>query len=241
MGAIQQVMLGLGSSVPAFSPDDIAGLDWWLNADSIAGSDGDPVTQWPDSSSANIDFGQGTADRKPTLKVNLYNGHRAVRFGINRCLVSDPSDRTLATANTLICVCTESEDYIIRGDGGQGGPAFITGFGSAAFEYFFTATGGHERASYASSPQSGLHILTVTKTDDTGNYVGYYDGVQVFSNPIHADDDWAPRDLIRIGAFTAGSSTYEGDIVEILHWPSVLSAGDLTDVHDYLKAKYGIA
>jgi hypothetical protein len=233
-------MLGLGSSVPAFSPPDIAGLDWWLVADTIAGSDGDPVVDWADNT-GNAPFGNDTVGEQPTIKVSLYNGHRAVRFGANKCLVPDPSARTLAAANTLICVCTESEDYIIKGNGGQGGPALITGFGSAAFEYFFTATAGHERASYASSPQSGLHIITVTKTDDVGNYVGYYDGVQVFSNPIHTGDDWDPRELRLIGAFTRGSSTYAGDITEILHWPSVLSGANLTLVHNYLKAKYGIA
>lgn len=152
----------------------------------------------------------------------------------------------MAVANTLICVCTPSSaaEYILRGSAAEGRPGFLSGFnpgaGVANFEYWNRNSGTGERATFSVSA-TGLHILTVTRTDDTGTADGYFDGTAVFNAAVVTTRDWNTNNISIIGAFTAGSSAYDGDIVEILHWPSVLSSGNLTLVHNYLKAKYGIA
>ena len=222
-----------------FSPSDIAGLDWWLEADSISGNDGDAVTDWLDISGAAKHYGQNTTSEKPVLKKNIVNGHAVVRFTTDDRLAPDPNGRTLSTANTMVLVgtpTTTSSSYIFAGDQSQGIPAFISGFSSKSFEYF---NPGSERATFAAST-SGFHILTVTRTDDTGNAVGYLDGTQVFSIAVSTSSDWAIATIVQIGSF-GGINFYSGDIAEILHWPSVLSGADLTSLHSYLKTKYGIA
>lgn len=229
-------------TVPTFHPSDLGGYDWDLDADAIAGNDGDLVLQLPDVSGAGIDFGQATSGVRPTLKTALYNGHNAVRFAAGKALVPDPTERTLAAANTLVCVCTPSTvaAYILKGNGGQGGPAFITEFGGVNFEYFFTTTAGHERATFSASA-TGLHVLTLCKTDNTGNYIGYLDGVEVFNNPIHADDDWGVRTINRIGQNQDTTLTYDGDIARILHYSvNHASTSGLDDLHGYLLDRFGI-
>jgi hypothetical protein len=244
MGAIQQVMLGLGSSVPAFSPASIAGLDWWLKGDDATIS-GVPEFDWPDRSGANRPYGQNTVARQPTLVAGP-NGHQLVRFGTNKCLVPDPTARTLATANTLICVCSPTSlaaEYILKGSGSEGRPGFISGFnpggGVKNFEYWNRQSGTGERETFDASA-TGLHILTITRTDDTGTANGEFDGVSVFSPAVNTARDWNTLTISIIGALTAGSSTYDGDIGEILHWPSILSGPNLTLVHNYLKADWNI-
>lgn len=208
-------------------------------ADEIAGSDGDPVVDWLDISGANKHYGQNTFSAQPVLKLNIVNGHAVVRFATNDRLLPDPNARGLAAANTMFVVATPSttsDSYIFSCDQSEGTPAFISGFLSRSFEYF---NGSGERDTFAAST-SGFHILTVTRTDDSGNAVGYLDGVQVFSIAVSTSKDWATGSVSQIGSF--GTINYfSGDIAEILHWPSVLSGANLTLVHDYLKAKYGIA
>lgn len=229
-------------AVPAFAPTDIADCVWWLRASSIGLSDGAAVEDWLDESGAGIHFGQATVARQPTYQTNVVNGHPVVRFHGDDYLVHDPTARTLAASNTLFCVCTPNtgtNDYLIGGNGGQGGPALISNFGGVAFEYFFT-TGG-ERATFAASA-SGFHILAITRTDDTGNYVGYYDGTEVFSNAVNTANDWDPRVLDSIGANSnVGTVGVIADIAEIILYHANLGATDLDSVHDYLKNKYGIA
>lgn len=224
-----------------FQPSDITGLDWWLVGDDATIS-GVPEFDWPDRSSANRPYGQNTVGSQPSITGTIYNGHKAVRFATDDKLIPDPNSRTMSSANTMIVVCTPSStsnSYIFGGGGGGGIPAFISGFSGLAFEYF---NSNSERATFASSA-SGLHILTVTRTDDSGNVVGYLDGVQVFSIAQDAGLDWLLREIKEIGANgnAGGDDFYNGDIAEILHWPSVLSSGDLTSVHDYLKTEYGIS
>lgn len=226
MGAIQQVMLGLGGAAsPTLDPSVLGGYDWDLNPDAISGSDSDPLVQLPDVAGGGFHFGQATGANQPLLRTAFYNGHNAVEFAAGKFLVPDPSAFQLSLANTLICVCTPGTvaAYILRGDGGQGGPAFITGFnpgsGVKDFEYFFTSTAGHERATFAASA-SGLCALTVCKTDDTGNYTGYLNDnpTPVFSNAIHTGDDWDPRAINRIGIHPNNPAAYDGRIARVIHY-----------------------
>lgn len=242
MGAIQQVMLGLGSSTPVFSPSDLGGYDWDIDPDAISGVDGDPVVDAFDISPAGRHYGQNTVARQPTLKVGLYNGHNGIRFGANKCLVPDPTAKVYGPDNTLIVVCTPSSaaEYIIRGSGGQGGPAFLSGFSSIAYEYFMIA--GGERQTFAASA-SGAHILTVGRTDGVGTYEWYFDGVSVntASNINNGNNNWNTKNCPAIGALTIGTSVYDGDILRIIHY-SQNHAGTqgLDDLHAWILDRFAI-
>lgn len=201
----------------ALSPGSfLAGYNWDIDPDAISGANNDPVVDAPDISGAGLHYGQNTTLRQPTLKVGLYNSHNAIRFGANKCLVPDPSARDFGTANTLICVCTPSSvaEYIFGGSGAEGRPAFLSAF-AAAFEYWNKNSGSGERSTFASSA-SGPHILTLARTDDTGNYVGYFDETQVFSVAVDTSRDWSTHSVAVIGGLTAGSSQYDGDILRII-------------------------
>jgi len=217
-GFIKPATIGGGGG---FDPGSfLAGLVWYADADNVGGADNDPVVDLPNASGldANINYGQNTGARQPTLKTALYNGHNAVRFGANKCLVPDPTAAAFGSANTLICICTPSSaaDYILKGSAAEGRPAFISGFnpgsGVKAFEYWNRAGGVGERETFAAST-SGLHILTLCRTDDTGNNIGYFDETEVINVAVDTNRDWLTAGVAIIGAFTEGSSAYDGDLV----------------------------
>lgn len=234
-------------SSPLLNPGSyLSNLDWDMDADQAVIS-GVPEFDWPDLSSAARHYGQNTVARQPTIASAAYNGHNAVRFGTNKCLVPDPTARDFGTASTLICVCTPSSaaDYILKGSGAEGRPAFISKFnpgsGVANFEYWNKSSGSGERSTFSVSA-TGLHILTLARTDDTGNYIGYFDGTEVFNVGVDTARDWTTNNVAIIGAFTAGSSAYDGDIAYIIHFnANHAGASGLTDLHDALKSRFGIA
>jgi len=220
----------------------LAGLDWFLLADNISGNDNDPVVDWFDVSGANKHYGQNTSTNQPTLKKNIYNGHASVEFATNDKLLPDPNPRADTAQNTLIVVCTPSStsnSYIFGGNGGDGNPSFISGFGGKAFEYFNTNS---ERATFAASA-SGLHVLTITRTDSTGNVVGYFDTTQVFSIPVVADN-WANRAINELGANAnaAGDDFYNGNAPCWIHFnQNHEGASGLADLIDEIISYYAIA
>lgn len=237
MGAISQALLMYRSQAGGgFVPTDIASLDWWLTAESLALSDGAAVVDWLDSSPAGRHYGQNTVASQPIYKI--VNGRGAVRFNSDRLIGPDPTARTYTTANTLIIVCSPSsgQGYILVGSGSQGTPAIISAFSGKAFEYFNTSS---ERATFATTA-SGFHILTITRTDDVGNYVGYFDGTQVFSGAVNTSLDWSGKSINQIGRFISGSDNYTGDVAQALHFNAILTSAELNNVHSYLGTLYGI-
>lgn len=229
-----------------WSPLSISGLDLWLRG-RTASISGVPEFDAPDSSPANLPYGQNTALNQPTLVTGV-DGHQLIRFGSNKFLLPDPTSRTFAVANTMVVVCTKSSspDYIISGTeaGLHGSPAIISGFNNSGvkdFEYYNDFGGGNiERATFAASTDSNLHILIVTRTDSVGNVDGYFDGgVPAFSIPVNSSCNWNGLALSRLGRqHSAGSSNYTGDFGEGLHWPSIASKADLNLLGGYLATEY---
>lgn len=225
----------------------LAGYNWDIDPNAVSGADNDPVVDAPDISGSGLHYGQNTEARQPTLKTALYNGHNAIRFGANKCLVPDPTAYVFGAATTLICVCTPSSaaDYILRGSSDEGRPAFISGFnpgsGVKAFEYWNRAGGVGERETFAASA-SGLFILTVARTDDTGNVVGYFNETEVFNSAVNSSRDWSSAGVAIIGAFTAGSSAYDGDVARIMGFnQNHAGASGLADLIDATKTYFTIA
>lgn len=215
-----------------FNPSDIASLNYWLNADTPALADNDPVVDWLYTGTKN--YGQNTSANQPIYKLNIVNGKPVVRFVTNDKLVADPTALSFSTSNTLIIVCTPSStsnSYIVGSNGGGGAPAIISGFGGLSFEYF---NGSSERGTFAAS-ESGFHILTVKRTDDTGNAVGYFNGLQVFSLPVVTTQDWVSTNISEIGANGngAGDDFYNGDIRHIFHFTAELTDAELNDMHTW--------
>lgn len=79
---VWEVPTGLPSAVDpsTYSPY------FWLKADALSLTNGDPVTTWTDSSGNSRDFGQATAGKKPTYNTGMINGLPGVNFDGGDCL-----------------------------------------------------------------------------------------------------------------------------------------------------------
>jgi hypothetical protein len=233
MGALHQALLIHRTTAAGFVPTDEPTLDFWLTADSLALSDNDPVVDWLDQSPSHLNYGQNSAGAQPKYKTNIVNGRPVVRFDGNDQLASDPTSLPWTTANTVIwCGSPSSTNGYLFAE-----VAFISHFGGKAFEYFWPASGA-ERATFVASA-SGFHILTLTRTNGTGNYIGYFDGAQVFSNPVVASN-WNGSGLQTIGARTS-SDFATMDLCQMMHYSSILNSTSLNNVHTYLGDEYGIS
>jgi hypothetical protein len=125
-------------------PEDIAGLELWLDADSIdtlwqdSGStkvtaDGDPIGRWQSkvittTLGSKNNFDQTTTSRKPTYKINIQGGRPVIRFDGGDNLdgtewMSDASDLS------FFCVASTTgaadDDYIYSDRGTDANSEFF--------------------------------------------------------------------------------------------------------------------
>jgi hypothetical protein len=77
VGGWVSLLIGTSST-----PDQISGLVLWLNGPTLAGSDGDAVATWPDSSGHGNDATQSVGANRPAIKKNMFGtGLHGVQFG----------------------------------------------------------------------------------------------------------------------------------------------------------------
>jgi hypothetical protein len=253
--------IGLGlsgyrlASGPSFQPTLISGLELWLDASdlstlyqssggSLAIADGDPVGEWRDKSGTLRNAVQASGTNKPALKLSILNSLPVVRFdGVNDFL-----SNSLQWANLAFTIIT-----VTKRAGGSNYPAFIA-------EYSGTANGylafGLDPSSYLSIHKTGLATSASNLVQTAGTFFiqsaqssGISSGnvsVDVKSNGVSASSTLtltglSTNSLTSYGASKNGTTDFfNGDIAEIIVYSSVLSAGNLASVFNYLRGKWGV-
>lgn len=95
-----------------FSPNDLSGIQLWLDAVTIEQADGTAVTSWKDKVSGTNAFSMSTTAAQPILKTGILNGKPVVRFdGVDDYLdLTYPFDYKLYT-NNQGCVWSPDGTY----------------------------------------------------------------------------------------------------------------------------------
>lgn len=218
----------------SFNPRDIAGLQLWLDASQINGlNDGDPVSTWIDLSGNGNDVTQATASKKPTYQTSEINGKPCLRFdGVDDFLIN-----TLFIAAqplTILCVSklTVGKTYSRMFDGG------------ASSRLLIGQQGPNELLFYAGSTSpTYIRATPWPWSFYTGIFNG--SGSQQFLNGTllgTADPyNWGLIELrVGCGWWQGDNEFWAGDIAELIIYNTTLSAGNLTLLHAYIAAKYGI-
>ncbi len=229
--------LWVPSKVAAFSPDQVAGLETWLEGRFITGlSDGDPVTTWEDSHTSNKDATQGTGAAKPTYKTSIVNGLAVVRFDgtddyLLSALTNNDATRTVfvvavqasSTGNRTVWslkaggsdsrVCNVSNTWNYDAPATSLGAAATTSWALTTVRFNSTAS---------ADCYLGTGSATNLNPDD-----GYQTGVQALGLGTY----WN-------GSF--GNLFWNGDIAAFLVYNSALSDTDKNAVRDYLLGVYGL-
>lgn len=238
----------------AGSPDQISGLKLWLKADGVLWQDSArttralladaPVGCWDDASGTGNHVTQGTAAKRPLLKLGAAGGRPAVRFdGSNDTLSSTTASGCDSQAFTQFAVvkklATGSTDIL-----GTGSTA-----GAGNTEWYFaaekhrldventstlvaanTAIGltDYRVVAIVSDPTlgSGWATLATAITD------GFIDGTDTTPRTFNAGAN------VWVGSERDAAQWFNGDIAEILRFNRALTPTETNQVGAYLAARY---
>jgi len=219
-----------GGGTSPIQPDSISGLVMWLKADAIVGlSDSDPITTWEDSSSANNDASQSTANKKPLYKTSVINGLPVVRF--------DGTDDSFSTTwvpshpFTIFFVAKSNSGYNTRGRAIAGTNNWFIGPYDTKWDYF-NVTNLTPGAPGVSCSYIAIGIIQEASRSD----------LFIFDIPFggHGTQTATVPGTVYIGESGGGGECFNGDIAEIIGYSTSISNADRLGLVAYLRNKYGI-
>ncbi|MBX3411571.1 MAG: hypothetical protein KF708_02545 [Pirellulales bacterium] len=253
-----------------FSPASVAGLVLWLAADDAASLfqssgldtpalvDGDPVGGWKNRGAGAYHALQGTADRRPLLRLNGVNGLPLVEF--------DGSDDYLAVTRMTGKFSDGLSYFMVLKFADGRPPGTRRPFGartSFPIQSYFTATlpssGSMVHATwidaeYYEAPLLSLddgetewHLLATVMTRG-GDLTSYVDGIETatvdmsastwssIASPVSESPFLGAENLV--GSPTGAHSLR---LAELLIYGTPLGGADREAIEQYLQTKYGLS
>jgi len=239
----------VAADVPA-TPVNDSSLLLWLDGSDIdadgspdAIADGTAVTTWYDKSSTTKYDVASISTSDPTYNASGIAGSSSLTFSVASQTGTVMTNGSLLSAGNFSA--NEATMFTVYRN-----PTFpannhfgITTTGSAANEvdlYLASSYNGDFRNGRLgglslSYPQTGTHIKTV-QTSAAG-WSLYVDGSSVHST----SQAWGLHSTFAVGRSNHGSSSFGGDIAEILIYNRALSVSERDQVTAYLDAKYSTA
>lgn len=219
----------------AFVPSDLPGLihDW--DADNIAQADASAVSSWPDAVVGGVAAVQATASQQPTLKTNILNGHKVVRFdgavtNADHILATYPS--TLAQPTTVFLVGQTAVDGVAR--------KFFDSPGTTGRNILEMTVGGlwngfsgTNRTFGTADANWNIHTLVFG-----ANSVARVNGL---NKSLAGSFGTTGCDGLDIGNRGTNNLGTKGDIARILVFNRALSNDEIVHVQNYLSKRYAIA
>lgn len=220
-----------------FSPKQIAGLQLWLKADSLALNDGDPVGTWADQSGNGRDFTQATASLKPTYKANILNGKPVVRFdGVDDLLTAAAAVMTVTSDWSLVAVLKPISAVADRApvmNGSASGYGIGTSTGATAKKGWIA--GGVSWQDSTTAADTNANVWVVSRVSGGGTTTLHVNGTALTVADAAATTPTASR----LGSHAAGSE-WNGDMAEVLMYTPKLTDANRDLLESYLGSKYGI-
>lgn len=224
------------SGAAAFSPDDVSGLELWLDADdatTFTFSSSTLVSQWDDKSGNSRHVSQSTVSKQPS-RSSTYGSRTGVNFfGPSAQIMRTASATTLTQPYTMFAVS-----------------AILGSTRSAARLFAHYSTIGvqfvHGEVSANYSAYAGTAFVASGSVPSTGvlqQGTAYINGSSSYtrSNGSAGSTGNAGSnslDLATIGASGNNSNYFTGDIAELLVYSGTLSTSDRDAIEAYLKDKW---
>jgi len=207
-------------------PNKISGLTLWLQASSIAQSNGTTVSSWPDSSTAGNNAIQSTGADQPTFETNVINGQPALLFDGAHDWMAAPS----LTGQTIFVVANHTDggtnftDYRRMVDNGD------------TFGYSIFGVSGNSTYNPTAFPRgitASNFWVNGTNTLSAGTLSTFRIVSAVATSPS-TNTTW-------IGTYTgSGAQLFKGNMSEVIIYSGALTTAQRTGVENYLSSKYGI-
>lgn len=247
--AVDEMTLGSSRSAADFVPTNIADIELWLKASSLATTltNGQAVSSWPDSSNLGRNAIQGSSTAQPTFRTGVVNSQPVVRFDGTNDYLDIQGGPSLSRQNfTLFVVFKPSS-----GGSVQQVVVNMRDEPTTGTIFFPAAWGGPTTQAGAVWASDNNGLLTVPYTSAVGSFVihsavGRGSGVRVYKNGTFQDlSSHIPGavvdNAIRIGR-SFGSTGYflNGDVAEIIIYDRALDDEEREQVEDYLREKFRI-
>ena len=229
----------LSGGPKSFRPDEIVGLQFWVDASdsstlytdsaltTLAVSDGDVIGGWKDKSGNSRNALQTDGTKKPVLKLAIQNGRNVVRFdGVNDNMTFSNWQSNPAT---VFLVVRSSSDTVFLSTLAGASPSYPLFFyytngnvyGQNGYVSGFTTANTYNQWTVTCSTTA----RTIRRDGTAGSGAAGLGGAALYS---------------MIGTYdNSPNYAQNGDTLEILGYNSVLSGSDILLVEAYLKAKWG--
>jgi hypothetical protein len=250
-------------SVPSFDPTSITGCKLWLDAadTSSISLSGSAVTQWNDKSGNGYNFAQSTSTLRPSSGTRTQNSKNVIDFdGVNDILTTTAAKSAFnfihSLTSTFFMVAKIDSfsvwNYLLGDNGGTTGQVGLW-HGTSPTVNRLTLGVANGSTAVILHNVDGLittnAFIAAHKLDPANGTaanrwkVSVNNGAFTGSN-IHTSTPSTSNSARNLSIGDAESPDsglpLDGFVGEVLIYNSILSAGDITSVYDYLSAKWGI-
>lgn len=245
-------------SESTFSPSDLSGLKWWLDASdsSTITLNGSDVSQWNDKSTSGNNVVQATALNQPAYSLALQNGLNVVSFtNPNFMATSGAVDFDTNDIESTVFIVTKG-DSSVTGNQTLIGTASSVGNSGTLMNMQGGAPNGQTRYLHRQPPgmAGGDSLVTAAGTvpDATAillcyerihniNQEAFLSGSSIGSISPSAGNHTS-NITVGIGRLTPFLSDryLEGFIAEIVMYDRSLNSAETLQVDTYLKAKWSV-
>lgn len=223
--------------MPITDPTDIAGCEVWLDAEDDATFtyvSGTRVDTWSDKSGNSRHFTYVSVTPAPERQAAVLNGKHVVFWDDSTSRLDESTAWTASQPLTIFVVCLWSSDgqyaYVVNSDSGLG-----IGRRDSDVVRVDANGGAFPSDTFAVSQDTPYYITAVF---DGANSDARLNGAAQFTNLDIGSAGVV--NTLRLGRQGGGSGLgqTQGYIAEFIVYDTALSAGDITDVEDYLVAKW---
>jgi len=242
-------------SVAANSPRDVSNLIFWTAANAVSdAADTDTVPYWYDISGNgnHSSTHQKSTLNKPVYRTGMLNTYPVIRF--------NGTDTFLTTAKLAIGSTTNIEVIAVYDVNGTGVslPVFASAYdyyptqpkimysdyGDGAFSEIYAYDGTNTSTYTITAGTAGFGIYDIVIDTSLGTAEASIISLNGTANPGAqvSNDDITPgfNDMALVLGSDFNGSFMNGDIAEFMVFKSTLTAGQRTNIINYLKAKYGL-
>lgn len=218
----------------AFVPTDIPYLALWLDAadsSSVTLDGSNNVSQWNDKSGNARHVTQGTTTTRPSYRTADLNGLNVLRF--------DGTDDRMTASFTTIPQPTTTF-LVFRVSKVTGFQGFYDSLATNPHDFYLSATTPILESGSALSIYGGTATVNVAALM-SGQHNGTSSVLRFNRSQVAAGNAGTSglTSGISIGANRLSNSFVQGDIAEFLFYARVLTAGEITQIENYLSAKWG--
>lgn len=230
-------------TVTGFSPVTIPGLILWLDADTISGSDEDPVETWADLSDEENDAAQATLGNRPSLQTAAINGRKAVQFSADHYLdgvIDIPGEEFTAFVVWSLGASSASYARALSFSYGGVGDAGAAESSAVALRNAAAEEVASFRASLigASAVTYDTFFLQTIVYDGVDGHVYINDGAAASTASTGTFTITKYRLGANIGSPTDGP--LEGMVANVIVYDSALDTTDRETIRDYLMSIFAL-